>query len=212
MKVALTIDTEHPDRPRLDPQGPNRILDSLAERGVRATFFVQGRWLTAYPNRGVRIAQDGHLIGCHSWGHMPMSLLSTETIVEDIRRATNDIFNITTRDPKPWYRLPFYDGQQDDRVIAAVQAAGYAGSVDFNVDTLDWDPATTSDKWLDNARAGVARLSDGDPVVVLMHNWPRCTAKALPLFVDELAETGASFVTIDALNDQEIQSLHGSAG
>jgi len=47
-RVALTFDAEHPDRPAR-PGNDERLLDALAAAGVRATFFVQGRWAEAYP-------------------------------------------------------------------------------------------------------------------------------------------------------------------
>src|ERR671923_217086 len=41
MRVALTFDTEHPGRPTT-PGAEDRILAALADRRVRATFFLQG--------------------------------------------------------------------------------------------------------------------------------------------------------------------------
>ena len=56
-RVALTFDTEHWSHPSgADVQ--ERILDVLAGAGVRATFFVQGRWATAYPECARRIAEE----------------------------------------------------------------------------------------------------------------------------------------------------------
>jgi len=45
MKVALTFDTEHPDRPASDPLGnTSALLELLHTRDVKAMFFVQGKW------------------------------------------------------------------------------------------------------------------------------------------------------------------------
>jgi peptidoglycan/xylan/chitin deacetylase (PgdA/CDA1 family) len=47
LRVALTLDAEHPDRPWCPPGNADGILDTLKEREVTATFFVQGRWAEA---------------------------------------------------------------------------------------------------------------------------------------------------------------------
>ena len=51
LRVALTFDAEHPDRPG-DERNADRILDALALAGVRTTFFVQGRWAEAVSRDG----------------------------------------------------------------------------------------------------------------------------------------------------------------
>jgi len=41
-RIALTIDTEHPDFP-CTPGNLPAMLDALGAAGARATFFIQGR-------------------------------------------------------------------------------------------------------------------------------------------------------------------------
>ena len=52
LRVALTFDAEHPDRPWCPPRNAEHILDALGDAGVRATFFVQGRWAESQPATG----------------------------------------------------------------------------------------------------------------------------------------------------------------
>jgi peptidoglycan/xylan/chitin deacetylase (PgdA/CDA1 family) len=63
MRVALTFDAEHADRPHSPPGNEDRVLATLAEHGIAGTFFVQGRWAIARPEVARRIAADGT-----SWG------------------------------------------------------------------------------------------------------------------------------------------------
>ncbi len=49
MRVALTFDAEHPDRPTVSGV-EEQLLDVLDDLEVRATFFVQGRWAEAFPS------------------------------------------------------------------------------------------------------------------------------------------------------------------
>jgi peptidoglycan-N-acetylglucosamine deacetylase len=205
MRVALTVDTEHPDQPHPELDGPARILDALAERSIAATFFIQGRWIQTFPELGARIADEGHLVGCHSWSHAPMTWLGSDHILRDLGDATKLITEITGANPQPWFRLPFFDGQDDPRVIEAVRNAGYSDSVPANVDTSDWKPETTAQDWQQRVLAGVAAY---DPAVVIMHSWPTCTAEALPVALDALIQRGAEFITVDSLPRSEQRPVH----
>ena len=86
-RVALTFDAEHPDRPWCPPGNAERVLDTLRDRGVRATIFVQGRWAEAYPATARRIADEGHLVGHHSHYHARMPLLLEAGFLAGPRRA-----------------------------------------------------------------------------------------------------------------------------
>jgi peptidoglycan/xylan/chitin deacetylase (PgdA/CDA1 family) len=46
-----------------------RLLDVLAERGGRATFFALGRRATQMPELLDRIVAEGHEVGCHTYDH-----------------------------------------------------------------------------------------------------------------------------------------------
>ena len=194
-RVALTIDTEHPDRPTATGVTTS-ILDTLAAGGVRATFFLQGRWVEAEPVLAARIAGDGHLIGNHSHYHARLPLLTRKGLARDVRDAEQAIVAATAVDPRPWFRCPFGAGQDDPRVVGALAQLGYT-DVAWDVDGLDWD-----------GRSG-RRLEDtvvtdtvdrGDGAVILVHSWPRPTGEALPGIIARLRGHGASFVRIDELD------------
>ena len=62
-QLSLTFD----DGP--DGEFTPRILDTLSEHGVHATFFVIGRNVERFPEVVSRIAAEGHLLGNHTWDH-----------------------------------------------------------------------------------------------------------------------------------------------
>src|SRR6476646_8880135 len=123
-RIELTFDTEHWSHPSA-AYVQDRTLDVPDGAGVRATFFVQGRWATAYPGCARRIAEAGHLVGNHSHHHAPMSTLTDAGIERDVHRAEEVIRELTGADPRPWFRCPFGDGHDDPRVLAALDRAGY---------------------------------------------------------------------------------------
>lgn len=195
-RVALTFDAEHPDRSRCPPDAPARVLDALAEAGVRATFFIQARWATSAPALARRIVDDGHRVGHHSKFHAPMPLLTDDGVRADIREGAEEILAVTGADPRPWFRCPFGAGWDDRRILALLAELGYR-NVHWHVEAQDWEPDRSADDVRAAVVEGVARHGDG--CVVLLHTWPAPTATALPRIVQDLAARGSRFVTLDEL-------------
>src|SRR3972149_3904897 len=122
MRIALTFDAEHPDRPHCPPGVADRILAALGRAEVRATFFLQGRWVEAYPHLAREIAQAGHGIGNHSFYHARLALLTDDGIAADIGSAERVIRMVTGRDPRPWFRCPWGECARDSRILRALEA------------------------------------------------------------------------------------------
>jgi peptidoglycan/xylan/chitin deacetylase (PgdA/CDA1 family) len=195
LKVALTFDAEHPDRPA-DAGNAERLLDALAAADIRATFFVQGRWAEAFPATAARIAADGHLVGSHSFYHARMPLLSDGGFETDVRDAEAIIRETCGVDPRPWFRLPFGTGGDDPAVRGRIEALGYR-EVGWDVNPEDWEPAQSAADVAGRVVSGVTACGDG--AVVLQHTWPNATWAALPDIVGRLRDVGASFVRVDQL-------------
>ena len=192
-RVALTFDAEHPDRPT-EHGVAESILTILEEAGVRASFFVQGRWAMAYPQTARRIPAAGHLVGNHSHYHAQMPLFSRSGFAADVRDAEEAIRDVLGVDPRPWFRCPFGDGHDDPAIVAALTDLGYR-TVGWDVVPYDWErPAGEVEAGVVD---GATRVGDG--AVVLLHTWPAATEAALPAIIARLASDGATFVGLDAL-------------
>ena len=200
MRVALTIDAEHPDRPHR-PGAEAELLDALDEAGARSTWFVQGRWAEAHPAIASRIARDGHLIGNHSHHHARLSLMTAAGISEDTRLAEAAIREATGVDPRPWYRWPFGDAAGEPSVGSALAELGYRG-VGWHVEAEDWEPSATPDGVTRSILEGARRVGDG--AVLLLHSWPTATREALPAILERLAKEGTTLVTLDALAEDRL--------
>jgi peptidoglycan/xylan/chitin deacetylase (PgdA/CDA1 family) len=101
--VALTFD----DGP--DPVFTPRILDILAQFGARATFFVIGKWAEQHPQIIRAIADAGHEVGNHTYGHRPLWLLPPHQTRQEIDRCAHVLTAILGEPPRyfrpPWGRL-----------------------------------------------------------------------------------------------------------
>ena len=193
MDVALTIDTEHPDGPRCPPGVAERVISLLHACDVRATFFLQGRWATAYPDLARQIANDGHLVGNHSHAHAYLGNLSPEGLATDIRAAEQAIADSAGVDPRPWFRCPFGTNSHCPQLAPTLQELNYHDA-HWNITAHDWD--------IDASVTGiVARVIDGinthpEDAVVLLHSWPTAVPDVLVRVIDHVREHGGRFVTV----------------
>ena len=78
--IALTFD----DGPKAGVT--DMLLDELEKRNVKVTFFLIGSQAALPENREIiqRMAEDGHQIGCHTYHHVQMTLLSESEQREEI--------------------------------------------------------------------------------------------------------------------------------
>jgi peptidoglycan/xylan/chitin deacetylase (PgdA/CDA1 family) len=129
MEVALTFDCGGSDA------AVDRILATLAQRGVPATFFVTGAFARTYPERVRAIAAAGYPIGNHSDTHRSYPALTEEAIRADLAAAEASIVAVTGHTTRPLFRFPF--GAHTDADIRIVNDDGYL-PVQWTVDSLGW--------------------------------------------------------------------------
>jgi peptidoglycan/xylan/chitin deacetylase (PgdA/CDA1 family) len=201
VRVALTFDAEHPDRPVARPKVEGELVSLLHDRGVRATFFLQGRWAEANPDSAAKIASEGHLVGSHSHFHARMPLLTDEGLRADIVQADRAIREATGVRPRPWFRCPWGHGARDPRVATALRRQRYR-HVGWDVVAEDWEPGRTFEDLVRDVTAGVRAFGDG--AVVLLHAWPAQTLEAMPRILAGLDEAGAELVTVADLDDRDL--------
>ena len=123
--VALTFD----DGP--DPVWTPLLLDILAGRDARATFFMLGRSAERYPDLVSAVVRGGHAIGNHSWDHPSFPLLGTAERRAQITRCARALGAAGSR----LFRPPF--GQQNFASRIDAWRLGYQ-VVTWNVVGWDW--------------------------------------------------------------------------
>ena len=105
-----------------------KLIDILAEYGVKTTFFVVGDWVDKYPESVKALHDAGHEIMNHSKDHAHYNSLSTEEIIADVNACNDKIEAITGVRPT-LIRCPY--GEYDDHVIAAIRSVG--------MEPIQWD-------------------------------------------------------------------------
>ncbi len=198
MRVALTIDVEDPDQHGHEsPHAVTAILAALDGSGIRATFFVQGRWLAANPEAASKLAAHGHLVGNHSFFHADSRLLTPKGLREDVTRSHDEIEKRLGIDARPWYRLPYGAGSESRTIRRRLRKLGYQ-HVGWDVDVKDF--AVTDPDALVPALA--LALSERERIgathsIVLLHSWTAVTAKAMPELCRFVVEHCQGTVTVD---------------
>ncbi|MFB6677524.1 polysaccharide deacetylase family protein [Streptomyces sp. NPDC056390] len=152
--MVLTFD----DGP--DPLYTPHILQTLRDHDVRAVFFVCGEQVEWNKDLLREMADDGHIVGNHTWTHPLLTSMSRSAVRSEIDR-TCEIIDDTIGEPPAWFRAPY--GAWNRNVFRIGAELGMA-PLAWTVDTDDWtEPGTRS--IVRAVRAGAA-----PGVVVLSHD------------------------------------------
>jgi peptidoglycan/xylan/chitin deacetylase (PgdA/CDA1 family) len=186
--VVLTFD----DGP--DQDATPTVLDALDAAGARATFFVVGEQVEADPTLAREIAQRGHDVQLHGYGHVAHELLSPDEARSDLERGARALRDATGLDAH-FYRPPY--GRFSRGSYDACRALGLE-AVYWSAWGTDWE--TISPQRI--AELVIPDLSAG--AVVLLHDSRRYghrpsarpTAEALPLIAGRVGELGLPFLTL----------------
>ncbi len=169
------------------------ILSILKEYNIKTTFFLAGYWIDKYPQYVIRIAQEGHEIGNHSYSHPHMNSLSFNEIVKELEKNHAMIYDLTQQN-QILFRPPF--GEYNNTVIKAVESLGYY-TIQWSIDSLDWKN-TTADQIYQRV---MKDIKQGD--IVLFHNAAPATPTALRKIIPELLERDYEIVPISQLIHRE---------
>lgn len=85
----------------------NLLLDLLAARNTRATFFVVGSIARAFPSLVARMAAEGHEVGSHGDEHRDVRTLDAGGFREELARSQDTLQSITGR-AVVGYRAPMF--------------------------------------------------------------------------------------------------------
>jgi len=88
-------------------RGLTRLLDLLAARQCRATFFLLGPIAVEYPTLVRELAHAGHELGCHGWSHDLIYTMTPARFREETRRAATVIEDLTGQ-PVRAYRAAYF--------------------------------------------------------------------------------------------------------
>jgi peptidoglycan-N-acetylglucosamine deacetylase len=189
-RFSLTFD----DGP--SPEVTPRILDVLARRGARATFFTLAPNVRRSPALIARMIREGHEVAAHGDLHWPLPLLLPAGIRREIQRSVSAVVEAGGSTPK-FYRPPF--GFMMPGQAAFVRGLGLEPVLG---DVYPEDPQRPGVERI--VRRVVARLGAGS-ILILHDGSPigdpdrRQTIAALDPILDHAAAAGLTAVTVGEL-------------
>jgi peptidoglycan/xylan/chitin deacetylase (PgdA/CDA1 family) len=181
--VALTFD----DGP--DQSSTPEFLEVLADRQVRATFFMLGSMVARSPQLAAQIASAGHEVGVHGWDHRYLPARGPMAVRSDLTRAAELIADVTGAAPR-LFRPPY--GVLSGPALLTARELGLT-PVLWGAWGREWAPGATSRSVFQTLMRGL----DGG-VTVLLHD-SGCTSPpgawqaglgAVPLLLDECERRG----------------------
>ena len=198
-RIALTFDMGGRVEPALD------IMDFLVANDVHATIFMTGA-MAENPNtdagRQVLGIIDDHrdqfALGNHSYSHPDFRDLTDAEIADELARTELAVAKYTSETMPPLFRPPY--GGLDADVLEAVGAAGYAYTIMWDVDTVDWRPPEEGGPSAEDISTKVLNNAQGGSIVI-MHLGGYNTFEALPAIVEGLRGRGFELVTVSELLD-----------
>ena len=151
IQVALTYD-----------DGPSsaytpKVLDMLKKYNVKATFFMVGNRIKTSTTSVKRMAQEGHEIGYHTWGHTYFFNMTQAEIKADFEKFQETVYN-TAGVKATVYRAP--GGNITDTALKTIPLP----HIMWSVDTRDWETRNTEAV----KKAVINGLKDG--AIILVHD------------------------------------------
>lgn len=186
--VALTFD-DGPDQPYTD-----QILKILANRKVKATFYVLGGNAKAYPDLIKKIMSEGHDLGNHSMAHSKMKGRSVAQITNDIQSVDNILRNLGYQ-KEITFRAPF--GITSPELKTALQQLNKR-QVLFTFLPQDWTKISAQQIYNNVMK----EMKPG--LIITLHDGGKRrenTVKATEMLIDNLQKQGYRFVTVSELLD-----------
>jgi peptidoglycan-N-acetylglucosamine deacetylase len=194
----ITFSSVHVDGPYIAmtfDDGPSatltpKLLDLLAARHIKATFFVIGENVAEHPEIVARAAREGHEIGNHSWSHPNFAKMSEEHVRQQLWQTDTAIKNATGT--RPTLTRPPYGSITAREKRWINNELGY-DIILWDVDPYDWKrpgPAVVRNRILKETHPGS---------IVLSHDIHPGTIEAMPSTLDALAAKGFKFVTVSEL-------------
>lgn len=163
------------------------ILDTLAEKEVKAMFFVTKDFVVKNSEYVKRMKEEGHLVGNHTVRHLSSPSLTPEELEAELGEVVKTMYELTGYAMDPFFRPPM--GEYSERTLKAAQDMGYS-SIFWSIAYYDYNV---------NDQPGKEYVVDHfntyhhNGTIILMHNTSQSNAEALADVVDLLKTEGYRF-------------------
>jgi peptidoglycan/xylan/chitin deacetylase (PgdA/CDA1 family) len=155
------------------------VLRALAEHCVKATFFAIGKHALWHPEILKQVAEQGHSVGSHTWSHTNLAKKSIAEGKDEIEKGLSAVRLALGAAPAPFFRFPAL--QHPPELVT------YLGERNIGIFSTDMDSFDfRMRKPADVIQSVMAKLKKHGKGIILMHDFQRVTAEALPELLNQL--------------------------
>ncbi len=175
------------------------ILDALAKHQAPAAFFVVGTYIQQNPELVRRMAEEGHIVGNHTWHHWDMDKIGDRaTFTKELEDVAEAYREATGREMPRYYRPP--RGIYAETNLQMAKDLGYR-TVFWSLAYVDWkqDEQPSREEAFDKL---LSRVHNG--AVVLLHSTSATNAEILDELLTKWEEMGYRFGSLEELFDSPV--------
>ncbi|WP_315778206.1 MULTISPECIES: polysaccharide deacetylase family protein [unclassified Bradyrhizobium] len=184
-EVVLTFD----DGPW--PVNTPAVLKALADECTTGIFFTIGKHATYHPEILRQVLAAGHVVGVHTWSHANLNgkKMTDETAKEELEKGFSAVKFALGTNPAPFFRFP-----QLQHRPSAVAYLGSRNVAMFSCDVDSFDfRSKDADQVVNTVMTGLDKKGKG---IILMHDFQKNTALALPTLLRRLKAGGYKVVAM----------------
>ena len=187
-EVVLTFD----DGPW--PGNTPAVLKALADQCTKGVFFSIGKHAIWHPEILRQVLAAGHTVGTHTWSHADLNSkkLSEQQVKDEIEMGMSAVKLALGTAPAPFFRFP--ELQHNPQAVAYLGQRNVA-IFSCDIDSQDYKKASTPEKIIDTVMGRLDKLGKG---IILMHDFQKHTAEALPELLRRLKAGGYKVVQMKA--------------
>jgi peptidoglycan/xylan/chitin deacetylase (PgdA/CDA1 family) len=187
-EVVLTFD----DGPW--PGNTPAVLKALADECTKAVFFPIGKHATYHPEILRQVLAAGHTVGSHTWSHANLNgkKMTDQLAKDEVEKGFSAVKWALGTNPSPFFRFPQLE--HNPQTVAYLGTRNVA-MFSCDLDSFDFRKDATPDKVVNTVMTKVDKLGKG---VILMHDFQKSTAEALPTLLRRLKAGGYKVVQMKA--------------
>lgn len=170
-----------------------KILDALQSSGVPALFFLTGHFMEEEPELVLRMVNEGHLVGNHTYDHPNLTTVSQEQFIDELTQAEEKFYEITGQEMMKYLRPP--EGRFNQEILDWAKGAGYY-TILWSLAYVDWHV----DRQLGGAHAHeqvMNKIHSG--AIILLHSTSSDNADAMEDLVSSMRDEGYEFRSLQHL-------------
>ena len=186
-EVVLTFD----DGPW--PGNTPAVLKALADECTKAVFFSIGKHATYHPEILRQVAAAGHTVGTHTWSHANLNnkKMTEQQARDEIEKGFSAVKLALGAAPAPFFRFP-----ELQHGPAAVAYLGSRNVAIFSCDVDSFDFRAKDAAQIINTV--MTKMDKAGKGIILMHDFQKHTAEALPALLRRLKAGGYKVVQMKA--------------